>query len=293
MKLDKPTYDLDTLARKHDVDIGMLEDQLKKGIKVELEHTNDRATAREIALDHLAEFPDYYDRLARAERNGSIKEAAFGHKATTRATYKKITDTLTAQGYKKLGAGVDATVWTKDSKTAIKIIMPRPYSAMSEASKTFFKFYNFCMRHQNIENLPRFVSMEGNQHHAKFKIDDKEFIMIAMEKLNKIPGGTFSEAIVWIMSDLVKTNKSWNSAYAEMIKPATWSLFTEMNYRDIITRLKNLDATTTRKLKIFYTIMLKLYTEGLVNRFSWDLHTNNVMMRADGTLVIIDPWIIN
>lgn len=287
MKLDKPTHDLDTIARKHGVDIDILADQLKKGIKVELEHTNDRDTAREIALDHLAEFPDYYDRLARAERNDSVIEA------TQRETYKKISDTLTAQGYKKLGAGVDATVWTKDSKTAIKIIMPKPYSAMSEASKTFFKFYNFCMQHPDIENLPRFISMEGNQHHAKFSIDNKEFVMIAMEKLNKIPGGTFSEAIVWMMSDLVKTKKTWEAAYAEMLKLRSWTLFSEMDPKEIITRLKNLDSATMSKLKIFYTIMLKLYTEGLVNRFSWDLHTNNVMMRGDGTLVIIDPWIIN
>lgn len=43
--------------------------QLAKGIKVEQEHTEDMALAREIALDHLAEFPDYYDRLKKAEKN--------------------------------------------------------------------------------------------------------------------------------------------------------------------------------------------------------------------------------
>ena len=32
-------------------------DQLKMGIKVEMEHTKDRKLAREIALDHLSEDP--------------------------------------------------------------------------------------------------------------------------------------------------------------------------------------------------------------------------------------------
>jgi hypothetical protein len=41
--------------------------QLAMGIEVELEHTPDRAKAREIAMDHLTEFPDYYTRLKRME----------------------------------------------------------------------------------------------------------------------------------------------------------------------------------------------------------------------------------
>ncbi len=37
--------------------------QLSMGIKVEMEHTNDRAKAMEIAMDHLAEDPKYYTKL--------------------------------------------------------------------------------------------------------------------------------------------------------------------------------------------------------------------------------------
>lgn len=37
--------------------------QLAMGIKVEMEHTNDEAIAREIALDHLTEDPEYYSKL--------------------------------------------------------------------------------------------------------------------------------------------------------------------------------------------------------------------------------------
>jgi hypothetical protein len=38
-----------------------------KGIKVELEHTDDRRIATEITLDHLSEDPAYYDKLAQIE----------------------------------------------------------------------------------------------------------------------------------------------------------------------------------------------------------------------------------
>jgi hypothetical protein len=51
-----------------------LEKKLKKelsiGIKVEMEHTNDKAKAREIAMDHLYELPDYYTRLEKMEKEG-------------------------------------------------------------------------------------------------------------------------------------------------------------------------------------------------------------------------------
>jgi len=38
-------------------------EQLKAGIKVELEHTTDRAKAKEIVKDHLTESADYYKKL--------------------------------------------------------------------------------------------------------------------------------------------------------------------------------------------------------------------------------------
>lgn len=40
---------------------------LAKGIKVEKEHTKDEALAREIAMDHLTEDPEYYDKLEAIE----------------------------------------------------------------------------------------------------------------------------------------------------------------------------------------------------------------------------------
>jgi len=41
--------------------------QLEMGIKVEMEHTTSPEIAKRIALDHLAEFPNYYTALAEME----------------------------------------------------------------------------------------------------------------------------------------------------------------------------------------------------------------------------------
>lgn len=42
-------------------------DELKRGIKIEYEHTSNELIAKRIALDHLAECDDYYTRLEKME----------------------------------------------------------------------------------------------------------------------------------------------------------------------------------------------------------------------------------
>lgn len=58
---------VDDIAEKHDVSIQSIKSQLRKGIGVEKEHTDDPNVAREIAMDHLMEDPTYYDKLEKME----------------------------------------------------------------------------------------------------------------------------------------------------------------------------------------------------------------------------------
>lgn len=55
------------IAAKHDVSVDDINVQIEKGCKVESEHTEDQAIAKEIAMDHLMEDPKYYDKLATIE----------------------------------------------------------------------------------------------------------------------------------------------------------------------------------------------------------------------------------
>jgi translation initiation factor 2 alpha subunit (eIF-2alpha) len=59
------------IADKFDLPITKIQQQIKKGEKVELEHTDDLEKAKEISMDHLSEFPDYYDRLGKMEKDAS------------------------------------------------------------------------------------------------------------------------------------------------------------------------------------------------------------------------------
>lgn len=66
--LDKPTPNAQDIMYKHGMSEQQFIDQLRKGIKSELEHTSNVKIAMEIAMDHLNEYPDYYDRLAKIEK---------------------------------------------------------------------------------------------------------------------------------------------------------------------------------------------------------------------------------
>lgn len=62
------------IAKKHGVEDSELRSELKKGIKVEQEHTSNIKTATRIALDHLFEDPKYYTKLSKIklEENKSL-----------------------------------------------------------------------------------------------------------------------------------------------------------------------------------------------------------------------------
>lgn len=62
---------------------GVSSDQVQKGVRVEMEHTNDPRIALEIALDHLWEDRTYYDKLALLESGQCCPCKGFGASAST------------------------------------------------------------------------------------------------------------------------------------------------------------------------------------------------------------------
>lgn len=66
-----------------------LERQLKKGTKVEMEHTDNKKIAKEIAMDHLTEDPNYYNKLAKIHREGEKVEATEATGASSAGQYSQ------------------------------------------------------------------------------------------------------------------------------------------------------------------------------------------------------------
>jgi hypothetical protein len=74
--LDKPTPTIQDIAKKFNKSTKYILDQLRAGIRVEREHTDQFEVAMEIALDHLNERPDYYEVLKSAEKKKITKNEA-------------------------------------------------------------------------------------------------------------------------------------------------------------------------------------------------------------------------
>lgn len=58
---------VESLAKLHNVSVKEIKEQLYKGVKVEMEHTTNPKEAVEIAMDHIFESPEYYDKLEQME----------------------------------------------------------------------------------------------------------------------------------------------------------------------------------------------------------------------------------
>jgi len=67
---------IDKIAEKHKTSIRSIEIQIEKGKKIEMEHTSDEKEAEKIAMDHLVEIPDYYDRLIKMEKEAEELQEA-------------------------------------------------------------------------------------------------------------------------------------------------------------------------------------------------------------------------
>lgn len=91
---------IEDIAKKHKIDVDLLKVQLTNGVKVEKkDHTDDKKTAEEIALDHLSEDPTYYIKLKKVETkemdagsSGAFEGPIFG------MTKKKLQEEILSTG---------------------------------------------------------------------------------------------------------------------------------------------------------------------------------------------------
>lgn len=193
--------------------------------------------------------------------------------------FQFITNSLKKAGYKKLGTGMDATVWMKDQGTVVKIIMPDydPEKSIGRMST----FYKFAKQHPELENLPKFKKADGRELY-KFSLGGVPFMQVSMEQLSPLKKDSFEEWVVWWLSGEV--DKNWKIAYDSLTN-------TRMaQHKEFRKQFKNLPPDQVEKYRKFYETFRMLYRLGKKNKFGWDAHTENVMQRNDGTLVITDPW---
>ena len=89
----KPYKTVEQIAKKHRLEVSFIQKQIDMGEPIEHEHTQDHKLAKEIALQHLDEIPDYYTRLKKMEADAKKHHKKF-------KDVKEATDGIKAKDYK-------------------------------------------------------------------------------------------------------------------------------------------------------------------------------------------------
>jgi hypothetical protein len=161
-----------------------------------------------------------------------------------------------------------------------------PEDSNSLAEKVFLEFYNFVRSNPNLPNLPKFLESAQTMD-----INGKSYTFVVMERLQHLKRGSIDEAMVWILSDFAVKKMSWEAVLKELADPKTWEYWDgPPSVEKILQIVQTMDEKVSSRYSILYKLMTLLYHTGRINKLGWDLHTENVMKRADGSLVVIDPW---
>ena len=189
-----------------------------------------------------------------------------------------VVQALKRKGYKYLGSGVDQTAFKEPGTgLVLKIFGTNETNQFSADHKMFFKWAKFCEKNSSNPFLPRFYGHESFMWAPWDDDEQHRYLMIRTEPLKS--SGHVGAVLSNMAGDLemgesVKTAMRWS----QETSPATY----EKLVRDI----------GEAGIEQFLQTAKKLHQIGERAGYAWDLHSGNIMMRADGTPVINDPWVL-
>ena len=123
----------------------------------------------------------------------------------------------------------------------------------------------------------------------EFTMDGEQYLQISIEKLKTIPRNSLAELSIWWFEDSVTKGKTFYEVVKEIqeIKQKTggFSLKLIQEFQAELQGSKRNDW-----LLLYSTIQALSAHMKKAKGLGWDLHTENAMMRSDGTVVITDPF---
>ena len=157
---------LSEVAKVHNMNAEQLRPQLQKGIKHELEHTDKITDARRIALDHLVEFPDYYDRLDKIEKmhlGGDMSKHLAPNGKHSNLTHEQWHLVRTPEFKNWFGD------WENDQKNASKVVDENGEPlVVYHGTKYIQEFYDFDLDAIEDEKVKAFFFSRGYEHAKRY-----------------------------------------------------------------------------------------------------------------------------
>lgn len=219
-------------------------------------------------------------------------------------TAPSIKDYLIKRGYRFLGAGVDQQAYLEPGTGHVLKVFGTQCDneggepTLSDDQRMFQTYAGFCKRNTDNPFLPEIYGYEtfvfdtpmprGKNDTGADRYQKCLYLQIRTEMLKPYAG--VERDVLNDMSNAVQEDVDWNTYYQDMEyqddeEAQSW-------YAPVWNRMTN-SAEKVRMWGEFYRTMQVLYKLGSRQGYAWDLHGDNIMQRADGTPVIVDPWVIN
>lgn len=185
---------------------------------------------------------------------------------------------LEKKGYKFLGAGVDQSAYLEPGTGyVLKVFGSDESDQFSDDHKMFVKWAKFCDKHKNNPYLPKFYGYDS------FIFKNKRYLQIRQEALNEIDQSTGD--LLEVMADYNQDENDDFSTFVNLL-PVEYGSSINDAYKRLVGKI-GVDGVN----KLFKT-MTKLLSISDKKGWIFDLHAGNFMQRADGTPVIVDPWVL-
>lgn len=175
--------------------------------------------------------------------------------------YFDIPSLLRKLGWNAIGTGAFATAWNVPGKPYIVKVW--------EIDSAYRDFIRYCLKHRSNPHLPKIMGTLKSipAFHARAHLDTM-INFVKLEKLEPLKESSFSFSDMQFIEKLINT--------AEYDKEYSPEL------------LRRLDFTYPYLKDLAFTILDLARNKPSVH--TEDLHWGNFMQRADGTIVITDPW---
>lgn len=158
------------------------QEELKKGIEVEKEHTDDPVKAEEIALDHLAEDPQYYTKLDKAGLEENEEELSPRMKQIQKSMGDMNRPPITPERAKELKAKINAER-EKNKKTSLKEAKDEKGKWTNTSGKSMYEQF------KEIDNLNSQEVLIGIDYEMQknHELSKKDAAKIVLKNLKKNP----------------------------------------------------------------------------------------------------------
>ncbi len=197
-----------------------------------------------------------------------------------------IIDALIDKGYTQIGQGVDQTAFlepetglvlkifgTQDNARAPNSENSKP--KFSRDQKMFFTWAKYCNDNSSNPYLPKFSGFESFYWNSKVYLQIRQELLFKLDKITAM---------------LCREMARYATAEYDFDRTADFMSSPEYWHQGAWDHLVN--TLGSKGLRVLYKTIDNLDDIANQMRYELDLHQDNFMARADGTPVIVDPWVV-